>query len=191
MSTLDRILARARSEGGFGMIEMVLALAILNVGIFAVLGAFSSSYAALNRTRTISSASVLVDQQMERFRALSYQSICLSTIATGSSYTVNTPEGTAVPTCSTSDPALVAVRLSVTGPDNKLYRVDTYVVWRCTSGTLSTTTPYSTANPGCIASEGGYASLPTKLVRIIVRDTTATTTIYAQAESTFDRSTGL
>jgi type II secretory pathway pseudopilin PulG len=183
--------ASVRSESGFGMIEMVLALAILNVGIFAVMSAFSSSYVTLKRTKTISSASVIVDQQLERFRALSYQSVCISSVATGSSYTINAPTGTKVPTCVTGDPALVPVRDPVIGPDNRLYRTDTYVVWRCIVGTLSTESPYSTATPGCLAGQEGFASQPTKLVRVIVRDRVTTTKIYARAESTFDQSTGL
>ena len=109
---------------------------------------------------------MLVDSQMERFRALNFTSICLSTTSTNSLYTANAPEGTAVPTCSTSDPALVALRDPTTGPDNASYRVDTYIYWRCTTGTLTTTGTYTTSSPGCLTS-GTAVSTALKLVRVI------------------------
>jgi Tfp pilus assembly protein PilV len=189
MSRLRRMWARLAREDGFGLMELLIAITILNVGIFAVMSAFSSSYVAIKRSKRVSSGSVLVDQQMERFRALSFQSICLSTTGSGDTYTGNAPTGTAVPTCTTSDPALVARRTPVTGPDNRTYRVDTYVVWQCVNGTLSTSSPNSTSSPACTPASGGYGANPTKLVRVVVRDATTTSKIWAQEESTFDQGT--
>lgn len=185
----ERIRTRLAAEDGFGLMEVMIAITVLNVGIFAVMGAFSSSYVAINRSKRISSASVLVDQQMERFRALSFQSVCLATVDTGATYTESAPTGTPVPTCSTSDPALVAKRTPVTGPDNRTYRIDTYAVWRCVNGTLSTSPPNSASTPACTPTGGGYSANPTKLVRIVVRNAATTNVVYAQEESTFDLGT--
>lgn len=190
-TTIARLRARLRDEGGFGLMELLIAITVLNVGIFAALSAFSSAYVSLNTTKKTSSASVLVDSQLERFRALAFSSICLSTTYSGDQYTSNAPSGTAVPTCATSDPALVAMRDPVTGPDGHSYRVDTYVYWTCVNGTLSTSSPNSTSSPGCSVATGNPGSAPTKFVRVIVRDHTTTSRIYAQAESTFDQSSGL
>jgi Tfp pilus assembly protein PilV len=38
---------RARDESGFGMLELLMAMVMLNVGILAVVAAFSSGNAAL------------------------------------------------------------------------------------------------------------------------------------------------
>ena len=171
------------------MLELIIAMMVLNIGIFAVLSAFTSGYTAMKRTKSVTSGSVLSDQQLERLRAVNFNSVCLSTTSTDSVYTANAPEGTSVPTCSTSDPAMVAVRNPATGPDGASYRVDTYIVWSCTTGTLSTTSPYSTSAPGCLTA-GSAVSYATKLVRVIVRDRTTTSTVYARFESTFDQSTG-
>jgi len=183
---LRRLLGR---QDGFGMLEVIMAMGVLNIGIFAVLSAFTSGYVTMNRTKATTSASVLIDQQMERMRALNFNSICISTTSTGTNYVGAAPEGTAVPTCSTSDPALVAVRNPATGPDARAYRLDTYVYWRCTTGTLTTTTPYTTSSPGCLTA-GSVVSNPTKLVRVIARSSTTTTLIYARVESSFDQTTG-
>ena len=183
-----RLGRRADGEAGFTLVELVIALTVLTVGILATLASFSSGFVALNRAKATTSASALEDAQMERFRALTFASICLSNTSSDSTHVADTPTGTAVPTCSTSDPALVAVRNPTTGPDNRQYRVDTYVVWTCTTGTLSVTTPYSTSAPGCVTS-GVAVSAPVKLVRVVVRGSTATP-VKVQEESTFDQTTG-
>ena len=181
--------SRLRHESGFGLVELLIAMTVLNVGILAVFAGFSSGYAALNRGTAISSASALGDAQLERFRALRFTAICLSNTSTVSNYTANAPGGTAVPTCTTSDPALVALRAPTTGPDNHAYRVDTYVVWNCAKGTLSVSTPYTTAAPGCLT-DGVAQSRVVKLVRVVVRSYTGTAGVYSTGESTFDQSTG-
>ena len=84
------------------MLELIIAMIVLNIGIFAVLSAFTSGYTAMKRTKNVTSGSVLSDQQLERLRAVNFNSVCLSSTSTDSVYTANAPEGTAVPTCSTS-----------------------------------------------------------------------------------------
>ena len=81
-AALVRARRRLRHEGGFGLVELVIAMTILNIGIFAALGAFSNGYVSLKRTKLITGAAVLQDAQLERFRALSFNSICLSDTST-------------------------------------------------------------------------------------------------------------
>lgn len=119
---MTRLGTLVRREDGFGMLEVVIAMLVLNIGIFAVLSGFTSGYSAMKWSKQTTSGAVLVDQQMERMRALNFNSVCISTTSTGTTYTGSAPEGTAVPTCSTSDPAMVAVRNSATGPDGVGYR---------------------------------------------------------------------
>jgi Tfp pilus assembly protein PilV len=190
----DRLIAslrrRLREEGGFGLIELMVAMTVLNVGILAVFAGFSSAYTSLNRASTTSSGAAVAQSQVERFRAVRFSAICLSNTATDSTRTAGAPEGTAVATCTTTDPAFVTLRTGVTGPDNTLFRVDTYVVWACPVGTLSTSSPYSTTAPGCI-SESIQQAAATKRVRVTVRDNATISRVYATMESTFDSRTGL
>jgi Tfp pilus assembly protein PilV len=56
---------RLRSERGFGLIELLMAMVMLNIGILAIVAAFNSGMFALNRASKISTASALADSQME------------------------------------------------------------------------------------------------------------------------------
>jgi len=61
---------RLRDESGFGMLELLIALVILNVGLFALIGAFNAANVAVGRAGTVSSATAVADKQMEMYRAL-------------------------------------------------------------------------------------------------------------------------
>src|SRR5437764_242733 len=73
----EKVRARLRSERGFGLIELLMAMVMLNVGILAVVAAFSSGMFALKRASRLSTASALADSQMELFRATTYSAIAL------------------------------------------------------------------------------------------------------------------
>ena len=59
---ISRSVARLRAESGFGLVELIVAITVLNVGIFAALSAFSSGYVAINRTKAIASGSAIVSR---------------------------------------------------------------------------------------------------------------------------------
>jgi Tfp pilus assembly protein PilV len=75
---------RAREESGFGLIELVIAMFMLNIGILALVAAFNSGAVALRRASHISTAASLADTQMELYRALTYAQIGLDTTSVGS-----------------------------------------------------------------------------------------------------------
>src|SRR6185312_14631687 len=66
----SHVRVRLRSEQGFGLIELLMAMVMLNIGILAVVAAFNSGIFALNRASRITTASALADSQMEAYRAL-------------------------------------------------------------------------------------------------------------------------
>jgi Tfp pilus assembly protein PilV len=68
---------RLRQEAGFGLIELLMAMVILNIGILVVVAAFNSGIVTLRRSGMISNASVLADKQMELYRSLTYGAIAL------------------------------------------------------------------------------------------------------------------
>ena len=170
---------RLRSEQGFGLIELLMAMVMLNIGILAIVAAFNSSMFALNRASQISTASALADSQMEVYRALTYTAIALdstSLAAVDTTYKCDAALGSSCPnstsgevttTCSGTPNECNPSRL-VTGADRKQYRVDTYI---------TTTTP-----------SNGRA---VKLVTIVVRNARALSARpFARVSSTFDQSTG-
>jgi Tfp pilus assembly protein PilV len=67
--------AKLRNEDGIGLVEMLIALLVLNIGIFATLAAFTSGALALRRASHTSTAAAIADKQMEAYRDSSYSSI--------------------------------------------------------------------------------------------------------------------
>jgi len=52
------------------MLELLIAMVVLNVGLFALVGAFNASSVSINRARYISAAVAVADRQMETYRGL-------------------------------------------------------------------------------------------------------------------------
>lgn len=171
---------RLRADQGFGLIELLIAMVILNVGILAIVASFNAGIITLNRASRITTAAVLGDQQMELYRAITYDSIRLDsgTIPAVAPYTTDaayySPQVT-TPACTGSPlPDECNASRTATGADGKPYRVDTYIVQ---------TTP--TSNPP--TPTGGRS---VKVVTIVVRDGTDLSKVYVRQASTFDQSTG-
>jgi Tfp pilus assembly protein PilE len=168
------VLLRARTQDGFGLIELLMSMTMLNVGILAIVAAFQSGAFALQRASKTSTAAAIADIQMERYRALTYLNIALDTT------TFNTDKNNAT---YAGDVAYNATQVTVTcagvpdeckpirtlrGPDNYMYRIDTYII-----------------------TDSVTSSRPFKRVTIVVRDGNALTARpLARIASTFDQSTG-
>jgi Tfp pilus assembly protein PilV len=72
---LGGLAARMRNEDGIGLIELLIALLVLNVGIFATLGAFTSAASTLKRSSRISTAAAIADQEIEALHNKRYSQI--------------------------------------------------------------------------------------------------------------------
>ena len=130
--------SRARDESGFALIEMLIAIVVINIGLLAILLALTSGVTTLRRSAETSTASAVADRQLERYRAQAFASIYLDTTAlaaTDSTYQsdaaysasqVNQACGTLTAVCTPTQ--------TVTGPDGRSYRVDTYIVWTTPAG---------------------------------------------------------
>jgi len=170
----SRVLKRLRSEGGFGLVELLIAMVMLNIGLLAVVASFSSGIVSLNRASRITTAAVIADQQMELYRALTHASIRLDTSAVGTTDAkyVNDPvlggstAGLVTASCA-GPPDECNPSRKVVGADRKDYRLDTYI------------TQYTPT--------GGRA---VKKVTIVVRDWNNLAVTFARQASTFDISTG-
>jgi Tfp pilus assembly protein PilV len=174
---------RLRQENGQGLIELLLAMVVLTVGLLALFAAYSSGYVSLRRATRLSSATLLADSQMERFRGLQYSAIqlnltCGASCTEDSTYTTDSAYSSTaqISGCSTTDSTCLPTQTK-TGPDGKSYRVDTFIAWTCVSGTLST-------SPSVSCSSGLN---PVKLVTVVVRKTSGTTTFTPiREQSTFN-----
>jgi Tfp pilus assembly protein PilV len=177
---------RARDESGFGMLELLMAMVMLNVGILAVVAAFSSGNSALARANRISTAGALADKQMEMYRGLKYSNILFTTSEWNAAIADSTYTGDSVYQTNMASPpapkALVATASScptsvptaacdpsytVTGADHRSYRVDTYLY-------------YDTPSYGN----------QLKTVTVVVRNSDDLTRTFARVTSTFDPSVG-
>jgi type II secretory pathway pseudopilin PulG len=170
---------RLRCERGFGLIELLMAMVMLNIGILAIVAAFQSGMFALKRASKISTASALADSQMELYRAIKYDAIALDSTALGSvdnTYKCDSTLGASCPNSTSAEITTTCSPLtdqcnpsrSVVGADRKSYRVDTYILM---------TTPTN--------------GRPLKVVTVVVRDgSNLSARPYARVTSTFDASTG-
>ena len=70
--------ARARHEHGFGMIELLASMTVMLIGIFAVFAVFQAGIVQIRRASTITTAAAVADAEMEKFRAVRYDSIGLA-----------------------------------------------------------------------------------------------------------------
>jgi type II secretory pathway pseudopilin PulG len=170
------VLARLRNEKGFGLLELLMAMTMLNIGILALVAAFNSGAIALRRASQTTTATALADAQMELYRAILYTTIGLdatSINATDSTYRSDSVLGGSIAndvtiTCTGSPlPTQCVPSRTATGADHRTYRVDSYV-------TMTTPT-------------NGRA---VKLVTIVVRDGNSPYSTLAREQSTFDSSTG-
>lgn len=161
---------RLSSEAGFGLVELVMAIVLLNVGVLAVLAAFDAGALAIARASKVSTATAVANAHLERYRAIRYTAIGLdpATVPAGAPYTTDTAYGALVTqACSAPEPAACDASADVTGPDGKPYRLDTYIaMWTPPSGR------------------------PVKRVAVVVRDGTALAKSLVRVETTFDASTG-
>jgi type II secretory pathway pseudopilin PulG len=177
---------RARDESGFGLLELLMAIVMLNIGILAIVAAFSSGNAALARASRISTGAALANKQMEVYRGILYENIVFTTTewsaaTADSDYTADkvyqenmaspTPPKALVSTVS-SCPANVPAAAcdpsyTTTGADRRSYRVDTYLY-------------YDTPSYG--------AQL--KTITVVVRNPEHPMRWWSRVSSTFDPSTG-
>lgn len=130
--------ARARGEQGFALIEMLVAIVVINVGLLAILLALTSGVTTLRRSAETSTASAVADRQLERYRALAFDAIYLDTAslaATDSTYQADAAYS-ASQVSQTCSPIVAACSPSqtVTGPDGRSYRIDTFIVWATPTG---------------------------------------------------------
>ncbi|HEX2044314.1 MAG TPA: hypothetical protein VHF23_01665 [Gaiellaceae bacterium] len=76
------LLARAREERGFGMVELLAAMTVMLVGLLAVFALFQAGLVQIRRASTETTAAAVADAEMEKFRAIKYEALGLDAALT-------------------------------------------------------------------------------------------------------------
>jgi type II secretory pathway pseudopilin PulG len=116
------VAARVRGEAGIGLVELLVAMTVMSVGIFALVAGFSSGFGAINRASKTSTAGTLADQQMEAFRRGPWESV------------------------------VSIAGAAKTGADGRAYWIETVVESKCPDETNPTGTPPTCTLSGGVAS---------------------------------------
>jgi type II secretory pathway pseudopilin PulG len=136
----QHIWSKLGSESGIGLIELLIAMAILSIAISAQIAVFGSAFTSLERAGRKGTAVMLADKQMEMYRRVAYNCIYLTSAAGDSSYTSDAAYSASqvvASTCSPDSPPPTAATTAsqvVTGPDSRSYRIDTYIVYFTPTG---------------------------------------------------------
>lgn len=85
--------SQVRDEAGFGLVELLIAMTVMAIGIFALVAGFSSGFGAINRASKTSTAGTLADQQMEAFRRTAWESVVTPPLTTPNPGTIAGPDG--------------------------------------------------------------------------------------------------
>jgi prepilin-type N-terminal cleavage/methylation domain-containing protein len=121
-------------ERGLGLIELLVAMGVLAIAISAQLAVFASSYTSIGRASMKGTAVTLADKQMENYRTLPYSCVYLaaatgdSTYSGDSAYSASQITGSSCSPYTTPATSATTASQTVTGPDGRSYRVDTYIV---------------------------------------------------------------
>jgi type II secretory pathway pseudopilin PulG len=130
------VIDRLRREHGFGLVELITTMVILNIAIFALFAMINAGVLSISRASRTSTGAVLAEKQLETYRSLLYQDIglhaSLVSAAGDAIHVSDTAEwngGTQVlaTSCNGSLDRCKPIRTGVVGADNRSYRVDTYV----------------------------------------------------------------
>jgi len=114
--------SHVRDEAGFGLVELLIAMTVMAIGIFALVAGFSSGFSAINGASKASTAGTLADQQMEAFRRTAWNSVA-----------------TPIPN-----------PVTITGPDGRTYWKETVVESKCPDETTPTG-PTCTLSDGVVS----------------------------------------
>jgi prepilin-type N-terminal cleavage/methylation domain-containing protein len=151
--SLQARFAAARSEEGFGLIELLIAMTILAIGIAATLAVFASSILSLQHASKAGTALTITERQLEAYRAMPF-----ACVPRGGSIAM--PAGCVSPTYSGfPDPYQSSQTVSgADAPDNRSYKVTTTVSSSTTNPQITVTVALSSAPATALATESSYFS---------------------------------
>ena len=130
-----RIISRLREQSGSMLIELLIAMTFLAIAVGALVSVYGTTIVTLRHASIEGNALTLADKQMETFKTVAYTGLAINTgtIPSGSDKYVTSPPTNLTPaqqaaiTSGQVGSGTVPAAQTVTGPDNRTYRIDTYV----------------------------------------------------------------
>ena len=174
----NSLVARARTQHGFGMIELLAAMTVMLIGIFAVFAVFQAGMIQIRRASTVTTAAAVADSEMEKQRALLYGAIGLdetdvaaadSTYKADSAYKADASPATTLASAITSTSQLTMTVASASGfPTAPPYLVKIDSEYILVSGGAGTTswTVYQTSDRGLLGSTAATHSAGATITQI-------------------------
>jgi Tfp pilus assembly protein PilV len=126
---------RLHNESGQMLVELLISMTFLAVAVGALIAVFASTFLSLRHTSIEGNALTLADKQMETFKTLPYANLKLSAPSisgAGTGYVSAPPSNltsgqqSSITSGQTTGGTFAATQ-TVTGPDNRSYRIDTYM----------------------------------------------------------------
>ena len=164
--------SRLRNEEGIGLVELLIAMVVMSIGIFALVAGFSSGVESTRRASKTSTAGTVADARMEAYRRGTYTALGAPA------------DGSTVSTSTTS-----------TGPDGRTYWVGSDIKLTCIFGGL----PFmdTSLDPDALRCEAGPGTppaypktRPVTTVSVTVRDGSSSGAVLVKQSSTFEESSG-
>jgi type II secretory pathway pseudopilin PulG len=200
---MSHVPARVAEEKGFGLVELLIAMVVLNVGILAVVGAFQSGALALGRSSTVASGTAVADRVMEVYRDLRDCGIYLTSSTIPASGSTNYTQYFADPTnfasvgpYSASNPLWVTEATTGTGyspiPASSSACIPSGLSLTPTNAVQTLTGPDGRSYTAFVyivilqPASAGAAGLYTKQVTVVVLDPQNTARVLARESSVFD-----
>lgn len=175
---------RARSEGGFLTIELVVAVFVISIAVLALMAAYDQAFFSLHSSAKTSSAGLVAENQLELYASLPYSSIALdaTALSTAQSSDANYSTDEAALPGSGSDITISGCGTAanclpvqtVTGTDGRSYKLETFI--------RSLTNPNSCTDP----SDSSTCTWTERIVTVIVRDLNAGDAKVVTVQTAFD-----
>jgi type II secretory pathway pseudopilin PulG len=84
------LLKRLQAEDGFGLVELIAAVAVLTIGLLALVAGYGSAYVAFRQASTKTSANAIAATELELYRAVPYASLGLDSTQLSNAETTDT-----------------------------------------------------------------------------------------------------
>ena len=138
LTAVARVRSRAHrvdldGESGSLLIELLIAMTVLAIAIGALVSVYASTILSMRHTSVEGNALTLVDKQVETFKTRPYSELRITGLPASSDLYVTSPptnlsaaQKAVVSTGQVTGGTIPATQ-TVTGPDNRVYRIDSYV----------------------------------------------------------------
>jgi type II secretory pathway pseudopilin PulG len=113
------------------LVELIVTILFIAIAVTALVSVYASGIISLRHASVQGNARALAETRLEELRALPFSNLKLASLPPSSadSYFTNPPDGVTASDAATEPTGgNQAAQTTVTGPDNRTYRIDTYIL---------------------------------------------------------------